>query len=60
MDLQLWTNAGEKLQFSCEIEHYGKGSISIFPKSFASIGQTYILEGRLGGGLQFYQIFRFS
>ena len=42
------------LWFSCEIEHYGKGLISIFEEFFASIKKISILAGRLGTRLSFY------
>ena len=37
----------KKLQFLCEIAHYGKVVISIFQQFFASINKMFVL----GGGL---------
>ena len=41
-------NIWDKFQFSCEIVHYGKSSISFFKESSASIDNIFVLEGRLG------------
>ena len=35
---------------------YGKSSIYVFQEFFASINKTFILEGRLGARLLFYEI----
>ena len=53
-------NILDKLQFSCEMEKYGKVLISSFQQFFASINKTFILGGRLGTRLSFYEILRFS
>ena len=37
----------DKRWFSCEVEYYGKTSISIFEDVFASIDEFFILGGRL-------------
>ena len=46
--LKLW-------KFSCQIAHYGKGLIAVFRGFFASINKFFILTGRLGTRLSFYQ-----
>ena len=38
----------DKRKFSCEIEHYGESSISIFEECFTSTDEIFILGGRLG------------
>ena len=43
------------LWFSCQIAHYGKGLIAVFRGFFASINKFFILTGRLGTRLSFYQ-----
>ena len=40
--------------------HYEKKLISIFEQFSASIDKIFILEGRLGTRLQFYEDLRFS
>ena len=49
-------NTREKLQFSCEIVHYRKSSISILKAPFASIYKIFFLERRLGTRLQFHEL----
>ena len=44
-------NIRDKLQFLCEIGHYGKSSISIFQEFFASMKKVFILVGRLSTSL---------
>ena len=50
--LQPWTKY-------CEIPHYGKILISIFRQFLASIDKVFILGGRLGTRIKFYEDFRF-
>ena len=40
-------NIWDKLYFSCEIEHYGKSSISIFQELLTCTDKTFILTGGL-------------
>ena len=40
----------------CEIAHYGKNLISVFQELFASIDKIFILAGRLGTRLSFYEV----
>ena len=37
-------NIWDKLQFPCEIRHYGKSSVSIFQNFFASIEKDYFVR----------------
>ena len=46
------------LQFSCGIPHYGRVLVSIFQQLFASVGEIFILGGRLCGGFKFYEVLR--
>ena len=40
----------------CEIAHNGKSLISVFQEFSASINKTFILAGRLGTRLSFYEV----
>ena len=44
----------------CELAQYGKSLISIFQEFFASINKIFILAGRLGTRLSFYEVCRLS
>ena len=50
----------DKLQFSCEIAHYGKSLISLFQEFFDSFDKILILWGRLGTRLSFYEVLDFA
>ena len=41
---------------SCGVAHSGKGLISVFREFSASIGKNFILAGRLGTRLSFYEV----
>ena len=46
--------------FLCEIAHYRKSLISVFQEFFASINKVFILAGRLGTRLLFYEVLGLS
>ena len=46
--------------FSCEIAKYGKNLIAIFEEFFATIRKILILEGGLGTGLPFCEVYTLS
>ena len=41
---------------SCQISNYAKVLISVFQQFFASIGEIFILGGKLGTSFQFYEV----
>ena len=43
-------------KFSYEVEHNGKGLVSVFQEFSAIINKTFILAGRLGTRLSFYEV----
>ena len=45
-----------RLQFSCQIVHNVKSLISVFQEFSTSINKTFILAGRLGTRLSFYEV----
>ena len=45
---------------SCEIAHYEKILISVFQEFVANINKIFILAGRLGTRLTFYEVSRLS
>ena len=49
-------NIWDQLKFSCEIAHHRKSLISVFQEFSASINETFILAGRLGARLSFYEV----
>ena len=49
-------NIWNLLWFSCEISHNGKSLVSVFQEFSASINKTFILVGRLGTKLSFYEV----
>ena len=52
---QPFTKYLRQLSFPCEIAHYGRNLISVFQEFFAGIDKSYILAGRLGTRLSFYE-----
>lgn len=50
----------DRLLFSCEAAHCRKSSTFDFQQFFASINKVLILKERLGTGLKFYDILRFT
>lgn len=49
-------NIGDKLGFSYEIAHCGKGSISILQEIFASVDKALILGYGQALGFRFYEL----
>ena len=49
-------NIWDQLKFSCEIAHHRKSLISVFQEFSDSINKTFILAGRLGARLSFYEV----
>ena len=45
-----------RLQFSCQIVHNVKSLISVFQEFSTSINKTFILAGRVGTRLSFYEV----
>ena len=43
-----------------DIAHYGKSLISVFQQFFTIIGKIFILAGRLGTRLPFYEVYTLS
>ena len=56
-ELESKNNQKKKIKkISCEIAHNGKSLISIFQEFSSSINKTFILAGRLGTRLSFYEL----
>ena len=54
--LYLQVHLGELLKGKSEIVHKRKSLVSVFQEFSASINKTFILAGRLGTRLSFYEV----